>query len=145
MVIPLDQKRKVELPNFGINEGQCKCGCGLVLADKLVLKVQAFIFFLERKYGSKFRILTTSGARCQKHNKDEGGAVDSRHLHCDAIDGIFQVRTKEGTWVQIPNATIASEAQSIGLFGGIGMKRYEIQGKNLVHLDDRPGTTPVIW
>src|SRR3972149_4600740 len=130
MVLPLDQKRKIELPNFGITEGQCKCGCGLVLADRIVLKVQAFIFFLERKYGSKFRVITTSGARCQKHNKDEGGVPDSRHLYCDAIDGIFQYRTKAGTWTQLTNETAAKDAQSTGLFGGIGMKKYQEQGKN---------------
>jgi len=136
-------KRQIAMKNYSIGEGACKCGCGAQLEDSIVLASQAFISVLERIYGVPVRHVISSGARCKKHNAAVGGSDESQHINRIAIDGIFQAYI-EGKWRQIENADIGAHARKSGLFGGIGYVEYRRKGKNLVHLDTRPGQ-PVIW
>ena len=73
----------------------------------------------------------TSGYRCSKHNKDEGGVDDSQHPKGTATD------------IKVRGMTAAAVQDSSGDFDGLG--RY----KSFTHLDSRGykarwGTTPKI-
>lgn len=140
-------RRIVPLVNYSEHEGECKCGCGLPISDEAAICLQAFIYVLERHYGCRVRHVTKEGeiygSRCPKHNADEKGAKDSRHIHADAADGYFE-RLYNGKWAQIPNSEIFTLAKQSGLFGGIGYMKYVKAKKNLVHLDTRPGPL-VTW
>lgn len=137
-------RRTIETENFSEREGECKCGCGMQLGDKIVLLLQAFVHVVERNVDAEVECIINSGARCPKHNKAEGGATDSRHLHGDAVDVIFR-RRNGGVTVQIPNTVIAKLAISSGLFGGVGSIQYQRESRNLVHLDARPGDNVTVW
>ena len=134
-------KRLAECRNYSRDELRCRCGCGLDVTDSFVIALQAFIAILERKLMTKVRHVVSGGARCKKHNDEEGGKPDSRHVHQDAVDGTYDKLVGE-KWEQIPNAVIAAEARRSGLFGGVGYKQYADAGENLVHLDGRPGRWP---
>lgn len=57
----------------------CPC-CGMVnVTDRFV----AAFLALERAWG---RLGINSACRCAKHNKEIGGALDSRHLFGEAVD-----------------------------------------------------------
>jgi uncharacterized protein YcbK (DUF882 family) len=105
-----------------------------------MLRLQAFIRALEVVAGEGVKCQINSGFRCSAHNAKVGGAADSRHLHGDAVDVVFF--RKDG--VQIENQDVASVARHSMLFTGIGYLDYAKKGKNLVHLDCRPGAL-VIW
>lgn len=65
---------------FKDSEFECKCGCGKTVIQEVKDRADAAREFL----GAPMSI--SSGARCVKHNKDEGGASKSRHLTGEAID-----------------------------------------------------------
>lgn len=72
--------------NFSSDEMRCKCGCGICnVSDKFMRKLQ-----LARSIaGIAFTI--SSGCRCPKHNKSEGGKETSDHLmtatiQCEGVD-----------------------------------------------------------
>ena len=137
-------KKNIQLINYSEKEGDCQCGCGAELDHKLLITLQAFIFSLERLLDCKVRHIITSGSRCEAHNKKVGGAKDSQHIKKLAVDGIFQ-KLENGKWIQIDNEIIARHAKDSRLFGGVGYFSYKKQGKNLVHLDIRPGNMVVMW
>lgn len=139
--------RTVTLPNFTReDELKCKCGCGMDVQPALLIALQAFIFFLSRVFQCPVRLIPSSGARCQSRNDaTEGHAQFSYHLKALAVDGVFQMQTKEGSWRQIDNSDVGALANKSGLFTGIGYMRYKAEGKNLVHLDIRPVAVPVRW
>ena len=146
MVIHLEPRRCVALPNYLPTEGQCKCGCGQQLRDDFVLLLQALIHRLSRNFAAQVRHKMTSGARCEPHNKAEGGAKYSQHIWGRAADGTFEFfDLKKKTWVQISNDMVAQHAIQIGLFGGVGWRSYQSEGKNLVHLDSRDAFPAVTW
>ena len=74
------------IENFTEDEFRCQCGCGICNVNV------HFLCMLEearRIAGIPFKI--TSGCRCKRHNKDEGGHEKSRHiatkyLACSACD-----------------------------------------------------------
>lgn len=130
--------------NYAEGEGDCKCKCGKAVVTKILILLQAFIYMLSRIYGTKIKHITSSGARCEKHNAAEKGASNSQHLHGDAMDGIF-LKYNGQTWEQIPNKEIFEHAQKCGLFTGIGYHKYVKAKKNCVHLDCRDTKDVVIW
>ena len=134
------RRRFVPLENFSDTEGRCQCGCGGAVGDEIMLRLQAFIRTLALVADPPIKCRVNSGFRCAKHNAAVGGAADSRHLHGDAVDVVFF--RADGS--QIDNADVAVMARKSGLFTGIGYMQYAKQGKNLVHLDCRPGAL-VIW
>ena len=81
--------------------------------------------------GIAFRIL--SGYRCQSHNSapSVGGKEGSMHL-----SGLAADISTEG-WNGYQKYKMIARAMALG-FTGIGV------GKNLIHLDIRPGL-PVLW
>ena len=63
------------------SELACKC-CGLKDLDPKLIPA---LLAVEKDYGEELRF--SSGCRCEKHNRDEGGEDDSRHLPpCRGVD-----------------------------------------------------------
>lgn len=136
-------RRSVLLRNYSASEGSCECGCGMVVENEMMLRLQAFVFILERIHGCPVKHIITSGARCASHNASVGGAKESQHLSGKAVDGTFH-RFIGGQWEQLDNGAVANFARESELFGGVGFLEYHRKGKNLVHLDCREGKV-TIW
>ena len=61
--------------NFSRSEFECRCGCGLCIADfALVALLQELRTYYDRT------IFIDSATRCEQHNADAGGGVTSQHL-----------------------------------------------------------------
>lgn len=110
---------------FSEKEMQCPC-CGLLFVDQELL---SSLDALRSMMGEAIRI--NSACRCDKHNKEVGGAPDSYHLTgphnpCQAVD--IPVPSADYRYRLVENA--------IGLdFGGIGVY------STFVHLDIRKAKT----
>lgn len=62
------------IENFTEDELKCRCGCGRLNYDnEFLIRVQAYRYLLKRP------MKVTSGGRCVKHNKAEGGEPTSCH------------------------------------------------------------------
>lgn len=61
--------------NFSRSEFACKCGCDFDLIDLTFVRRLQFL-----RNACDFPFPITSGCRCLKHNKKEGGKDDSAHL-----------------------------------------------------------------
>ena len=71
--------------HFSDKELSCQCGCGFNITDKDFLNKLE----LAREIADiPFKI--TSGARCNKHNKEVGGVDDSAHTKGLAVDIAFK-------------------------------------------------------
>ena len=69
-----------KLQNFVRSELQCKCGCGLVnITDEALISLQAFRYYLNRRYKRDIPIIITSACRCQNHNSRVGSTDTSEH------------------------------------------------------------------
>ena len=92
----------------------CKCGCGLnVIKEKVVDLVDAIQSVAPECH-------VNSGCRCEKHNEEEGGVVNSPHLIGDAVD------------ISCPNSSI--RYMVLRKLFALGVKRVGI-GKNFIHFD----------
>lgn len=67
--------------NFNRHEFACGCGCGMNEPDPLLVGT---LQRLRDRVGEPVRI--TSGCRCERYNKAEGGAARSQHLLGKAAD-----------------------------------------------------------
>ena len=72
-------------PHFHRHEFECHCGCGFDVVDAALLAILEDV----RVHFNK-PVVITSGARCKKRNKDQGGAKDSQHLLGKAADIIVK-------------------------------------------------------
>jgi uncharacterized protein YcbK (DUF882 family) len=69
--------------HFKRSEFSCKCGCGFSSMDAELLEVLEDV---RAHFNSPIKI--NSGCRCQKHNKEIGGAETSMHtkgMACDFV------------------------------------------------------------
>lgn len=67
-------KITVDIKNFTKEELQCRCGCKRFNMDtEFLIRAQAFRYLLGMS------MIVTSGGRCVKHNREEGGAANSCH------------------------------------------------------------------
>jgi len=100
--------------HFSRSEFACPhCGAGTA-SPQLV----AILESLRAIVGRPCRIV--SGFRCVPHNRDVGGAADSRHIHGDAAD-------------LVPGYATVDQAARAGAVG-IGNS-----GASAIHVDWRPG------
>ena len=67
--------------HFDRIEFACKCACGHDTVDTELLMVLEHV----RQYFEK-PVIITSGCRCEEHNRNVGGKVDSLHLFGKAAD-----------------------------------------------------------
>lgn len=109
-------------------EFNCNCGCGLgigIMRLSFLNKLDIARSIAE----TPFKI--TSGARCWKHNNDEGGSKTSSHLDGWAVD-IFVFDSEER--FKILKALLQA-----------GFKRIGIR-KDFIHVDDDPNkNSEVVW
>ena len=115
-------------PNFSRAEMACRCGCGFAPKpnDEFMQKLQ----LLRDRVGP---LPITSCARCEEHNKREGGYPQSPHLEAKAAEiRIFGPRALK----------VIEEARRIG-FSGIGVKQNGDKSKRFIHLDILPRVA--IW
>jgi len=117
---------------FKPEEFACKCGCGTQAMRP------TFVDKLDYARGkAQVPFVVNSGARCEQHNKDEGGNTESEHLlnaegYAEAVD--ISTKTSHVRWKVVTSAIAA------------GIRRIGI-GDNFVHLGDRLGHKPhpVMW
>lgn len=131
----MSNRALVRLRNFSEFEADCKCGCGLPTSPELLLRIQAFIYILERHYDCPVRCIITGGARCIKHNTAEYKGVPTPSYHCGiskgakkdwegaAVDMVMEIQPRKD-WARITKAELAKQAIDSKLFGGIGWKKY---------------------
>ena len=67
--------------HFGSDEITCKCGCGFVVVNPILIRLLEGI---RARYGRPVNIL--SGCRCADHNAAVDGVNDSQHLYGTAAD-----------------------------------------------------------
>ena len=111
-------------------EIECRCGCGFGSKFGDISCQVVEDFELIRKMVSKYRnedtpLTITSGCRCEEHNKAIGGAVQSRHLVCDALD----IACPDMPYEAFYNICEAV----IGNTGGIG----RFNSETAIHIDTR--------
>jgi len=80
--------------NFSKSEFACKCGCGF---DNINVGLVNRLQVMRDIVGCP--ITVTSGCRCPKHNKEEGGAPESYHLKGEAVDVVIEKGNYFLKWV----------------------------------------------
>jgi len=110
---------------FKSHEFECPC-CGKNEMD------ETFVRMLEMmRISLREPMIISSGYRCEKHNKEIGGAPNSAHLRGLAVD------------VKIPNSEYRYRLLKLAMLFDI--PRIGI-GSNFIHLDvDRSLPHPRIW
>lgn len=110
-------------PNFSFAEMACKCGCGFAPTPD-----DDFMRMLQRLRDRLGPLPINSCARCEEHNRKEGGYPRSAHLEAKAADiRIFGPRAIQ----------VLEEARRIG-FSGVGIKQNGPKEKRFIHLDILP-------
>lgn len=106
-------------------EFACKCGCGLCnIRPELLQRLE------KARATSDVPFSISSGSRCAKHNKKEGGTATSSHLTGWAVD----IRYKNGA------QAVALLKALLPHFNRIGV------GKSFIHVDIDPGkSSPTLW
>lgn len=94
---------------FTRDEFACQCGCGFSTVDAELLEVLEDVreFFNEP-------VTITSGCRCDTHNRNVGGAEDSKHKYGIASD--IQVRNHDAEDVYTYLANKYEGKYGIGLY-----------------------------
>lgn len=97
--------------NFHRDEFQCSCGCGFDTVDaELITVLEAVRNF----WGVKVKI--NSGARCAKHNANEGGSPTSKHLIGQAADIVVEGILPQKVYTYLDNKY--PDRYGIGLYSG---------------------------
>ena len=145
----------VPLRNFNPDEFLCKCGrCNKSTDPELMVRLQAFIYIVEREFKAPVRCWIDGPARCIPHNinvykrlgvteyresyhvgmsRGRGGIEDQ----CGAaVDVRIEIHTGKD-WVRIAKERIAELAIESKLFGGVGWKIYG-PASVFTHLDLGP-------
>ena len=115
--------------NFNSTEFDCH-GSGCCTSTKVDEDLVKYLQKIREHFGKPVNI--SSGYRCETHNKNIGGATNSRHSKGQAADIYISGVTP---------AEIAKYAESIGILG-IGLYETDKDG-HFVHVDTR--TTKAFW
>ena len=113
-------------PHFEIAEVKCQ---GHGVHGECCVEDTLLDMLEELRENLKTPLVIKSGFRCMPHNKEIGGAPDSKHIYGEAVD-IHNVRP----WLR---AKLVHEAHRIG-FRGFGFY------KGHIHLDIR-AESPAYW
>jgi len=117
MILKGDEARdyiKATMKHFSPEEFQCRCGCGALVVDLILLKR---LDLLRARVGEPLQI--TSGYRCPAHNKAVGGKSTSEHVDGQGVD-----IAAPSSWLKMK---IVREALPLG-FNRVGI------GQDFVHL-----------
>lgn len=128
-----ESKGKIWLTSGGLqshfteSETRCHCGCG---SKKINVKLISLLEILKNSINKP--IIVLSGTRCEKHNKEVGGAVGSAHLEECPVHTFGT--GSEGVDIECPNLDIEQFFKKAGElpFGGIGLYKG-----NSMHVDIR--------
>lgn len=115
---------KICSTHFSFYEVRCKCGCGYANVDERLLETAEDIRAL---WGRP--VIVHSLCRCPAWNYAIGGALNSRHIHGQAIDFHVQGLTPVETYASI---LAAWKRGYIGHLGGLFRYGWG------VHVDVRP-------
>lgn len=123
------QKRRqimleAKIQNFTEKELSCRCCGKLIHNSEAKVCLQAFRYYLNRKYGKNIRIIPTCGTRCAEHNAEIGGAKGSFHLTGQAFD----ITSPDITYKQLYYSAVKSRLFSTVI-------RYD--KSKFVHVDTR--------
>lgn len=102
-----EKEKEVSTKHFSDMELSCQCGCGFKITDDLFLKRLEYA----REY-ARIPFIITSGARCDKHNKEVGGVADSAHTKGLAVDIAFK---NSNQCYKIMDALIKAGFKRIGI------------------------------
>ena len=137
----LKRDKALAIKHFRKEEFKCKCGgkycngypSNGIDQNLLVLleKIRAEVNRLYPLKGKERGVNINSGYRCPTHNKNVGGSTNSQHKQnpCKAAD-IYVNR--------VTSKQLGEICDRLNLNGGVGLG-----GKNIVHVDTRPGSTGV--
>lgn len=127
-VLAVAQGRRRLATHFRAHEFDCRCGCGLGLAD---MQPELLDALLRARALAQVPMVLTSAIRCPNHNAAVGGEPSSSHLSGWAVD------------IAIPHSP-ACYAIVTGLLGA-GFDRLGL-GPEFVHADRDPAKPAgVIW
>lgn len=115
--------------NFSSTEFDCH-GQGCCSITKIDPKLAEYLQQIRKHFGKP--VIVTSAYRCEKHNKNIGGATKSYHMRGQAADIVVSGVTSQ---------EVAKYAESIGILG-IGLYETSKDGY-FVHIDTR--TTKFFW
>jgi len=75
-------------PNLSRKEFACQCGCGYDTVDYDLPDViqNAVYHFQDKHQGLRIHVKINSGTRCETHNTNVGGSMESQHLYGKAAD-----------------------------------------------------------
>jgi len=110
----------------------CRCGCGLdavdLELDGLLMETGHTICELLSIESSNLVLYITSWNRCKSHNFKVGGAVNSAHVHCRAVDVVFAF-IKEKREHLVDHTVVVNAVNSTGITCELG-----IYDKGRVHV-----------
>lgn len=98
--------------HFSTTELVCR-HCGRAPSLEALMRLAEFGESLREGLGNE-PIHVTSGYRCPAHNAAVGGAPQSYHMKCMALDFVRRGMTPYATWKR------CKELQAEGLVGGLG-------------------------
>jgi len=110
--------------HFVAKEFECQCGCGKTIDNIELLDVLEDIRFHFNK-----PITITSGYRCEKHNREVGGSINSKHMEGIACD--FKVRDVKSKEVVSYLNLLYPNKYGIGIYS-------RNNSTDRTHLDIRP-------
>lgn len=118
-------------PHFRSDEFKCKCGCGKIVIDTLLIDTLEKLFpALEL---SKINVI--SGYRCAKHDKAVGGRGAGSHVEGYAAD--IRAFYKDGT--RAPSSVVTLTLERMGHKYGIGYRCGGVaDSAGNTHVDTKP-------
>jgi hypothetical protein len=138
-------------PHFSDAELRCKCGCGENGMQQSAIDLwESIRSNAEKVFGmGRVRVKVDSAYRCEAHNIAIKGALNSKHMHGLAIDGVLEVANDYGgkgavKWNTVAPALWESIVRESPLLGGIGRS----DEGNFIHADsrsERMSSQPIQW
>ena len=116
--------------NFSKSEFDCKCGCEM--PEKVLYNIKVLVEDLQylRDYLNK-SIKINSGYRCENHNRDIGGVVDSQHIKGLASDIVVKDKTPLDIFSIIDKLKKEGKLKKGGLGLYNSFVHYDIRGYNV--------------
>lgn len=118
-------------PHFKSQEFRCKCGCGQIKIDTVLIDT------LEKLFPALDlgKINVISGYRCAKHDKAVGGRGAGSHVEGYAAD--VRCFYKDGS--RVPSSVVALTLERMGHRGGIGYRCGGVtDSAGNIHIDTKP-------
>jgi uncharacterized protein YcbK (DUF882 family) len=95
--------------HFSEEELTCKCGCGYLVVNPILIRLLESI---RETFGKPVNVL--SGCRCEQHNINIGGVSDSQHLYGTAAD--IYIEGVDVDW--LADVVTQKGADGVGVYRG---------------------------